>query len=192
MPYPTRPPEAQAAVETARAFLAEHLGVAVEQAGMVSVEPVEWPDTSLGCPEPGKMYAQVLTPGYRVVLQVRNRRYELHTDRSGKRVVLCPGPAPGEQIPLRRARSKEEIVALAREHLAQRLDVPLDAVEVVSVEEEWWDDETLGGPRPPGNYPDRAYPGPIPGYRIILAAEGVQYEYRSGRVWLIFCGMVST
>lgn len=189
-PYPTRPPQAQAAVEAARAFLAEYLGIGVEQVGLVYVEPAEWPDTSLGCPEPGRVYAQVITPGYCVVLQVRNQQYELHTDRSGKQVVLCPGPVPRERVPLRRARSQEEIVTLARQHLAERLDVPLEAVEVVTVEEEWWDDDTLGCPRPPGNYPDRAYPGPIPGYRIVLAVEGVQYEYRSGRRWLLFCGIV--
>ncbi len=187
-PYPTRPPEAQAAVEAARAFLAGHLGIGVEQVRLVYVEPAEWPDAGLGCPEPGKVYAQVLTPGYRVVLQVQDQQYELHTDRSGKRVVLCPGPVPGERIPLRRARSQEEIVALARQHLADRLGVVLEAVGVVSVEEATWDDETMGCPQPPGKTPDRAYPGPIPGYRIVLAAEGVQYEYHSGGVWLLFCG----
>lgn len=186
---PTRSPQAQAAVEAAREYLAEHLEVDRGQVGLVYAEPGEWPDTSLGCPEPGKIYAQVLTPGYRVVLQVGNRQYELHTERYGKQVVFCRGPVPGERIPLNRARSKEEVIALARAHLADRLGVPLEVVKVVSVEEEGWEDDALGCPQPPGNLPDRAYPGPIPGYRIVLTAEGVQYEYHSGRVWLIFCGI---
>ncbi|MFW6135919.1 MAG: hypothetical protein ACOC7N_03765 [Chloroflexota bacterium] len=188
---PTRPPQAQDAVEAARAFLANHLKVPVVQIQLLYVEPQTWPDTSLGCPKPGKDYAQVVTSGYRVVLQVGTRQYEVHTDRSAKHVVLCPGPVPGERVPLARAITQEAIVAAARQHLAERLGVPLEEVEVVSVEEAMWEDETLGCPRPPGNYPDRAYPGPSPGYRIVLAAGGVDYEYHSGRLWLIFCGEVS-
>ena len=186
-PRPTRPPKAQTAVEAARAFLARYLNVPMEEIEVVYVERVEWPDTALGCPKPGEVYAQVITPGYRVVLRVRHRQYELHTDESGKRVVLCPSPVYCERIPLRRVRRIEEIVALARQDLAKRLGVSLEAVEVVKVEKVWWEDDTLGCPRPPGNYPDRAYPGPIPGYRILLAVEGVQYEYRSGTLWLAFC-----
>ena len=187
-PRLTRPPKAQAAVEAARAFLARYLNAPMEEIEVIYVEPVEWPDTALGCPGPGRSYAQVITPGYRVVLRVRHRQYELHTDESGKRVVLCPSPVGCECIPLRRARCTEEIVALARQDLAKRLGVPLEAVEVVKVEKAWWEGDTLGCPRPRGKYPDRAYPGPIPGYRILLAVKGVQYEYRSGALWLAFCG----
>ena len=95
-----------------------------------------------------------------------------------------------ERLPLGRARSQEEIVALARQWLAERLGVPLEKVEVVSVEEELWDEPPNCLPSPPAKVPDRAYPGPLPGYRIILAAEGAQYEYHSGRLWLLFCGML--
>lgn len=185
--YPPLSPDQRKAVDEARELLAGQLGIAVEQVELLYSEPVEWPDTSLGCPEAGRVYAPVLTPGYRVILRVRNQQYELHTSQSGKHAVLCPGPVPGERIPLRRARTQEEILSLAREHLAEKLGAPLEAVAVVSVEEALWDDDTLGCPRPPGKYPDRAYPGPIPGYRILLAVEGVQYEYHSDRLWLIFC-----
>ncbi len=174
-------------MEEARTILAERLGVPTQQVELVYVEAAEWPDASLGCPEPGKMYAQVVTPGYRVVLEVRNRWYELHTDLSARQVVTCQGPVVGERVSLRRARAQEEVVAVARQHLAERLDVPLETIQVMRVEETGWGDEALGCPRPPGNYPDRAYPGPTTGYRIVLAVEGVQYEYHSGMAWLIFC-----
>ena len=95
---------------------------------------------------------------------------------------------PNDRIPLGRARSLDEIAALACQDLAGRLRIPLEAVQVVNVESAAWDGETLDVPRPPGHSPDRAYPGPTPGYRIVLAAKGVHYEYRSGRAWLIFCG----
>lgn len=83
------PNETQGSVDLARRDLADKLGVSMDLIRVVSVEPKEWPDTSLGCPEPGKFYAQVLTPGFRVVLAVGERTYEYHTDR-GETVVFCP------------------------------------------------------------------------------------------------------
>jgi hypothetical protein len=50
-------------------------------------EAVTWPDTALGCPEPGKMYAQVLTPGFKFVLKIRGKLYEYHTGNTA--VKLC-------------------------------------------------------------------------------------------------------
>lgn len=82
------PPEASRPVEASRQDLARRLGVAIGDVSVVRVEAVEWSDSSLGCPEPGKMYAQVVTPGYKIVLKVRDRIYEYHTDR-GENVVLC-------------------------------------------------------------------------------------------------------
>lgn len=64
-----------------------------EEIKIVLVEQVTWPDTSLGCPEPGKFYAQVLVPGYRIVVEVRGRKFEVHTDLSG-RVVICTSCFP--------------------------------------------------------------------------------------------------
>ncbi|MCD6291080.1 MAG: hypothetical protein J7M34_11300 [Anaerolineae bacterium] len=74
-------------VAQAVADLAERLHVAEDEITVRSVEAVEWSDTSLGCPQPGMMYAQVITPGYRIVLEAGGQRYEYHTDRS--RVLLC-------------------------------------------------------------------------------------------------------
>jgi hypothetical protein len=74
-------------VAQAIANLAARLGVDREEITVVSVEYVEWPDTSLGCPEPGQMYLQVITPGYRIILEVRGRTYEYHSDR--RQVILC-------------------------------------------------------------------------------------------------------
>lgn len=82
------PPEAARAVEASRKDLAKRLDVPVEEVSVLQVEPVEWSDSSLGCPEPGKMYAQVITPGYRVMLKAKSRTYEYHTDQ-GDNVILC-------------------------------------------------------------------------------------------------------
>jgi hypothetical protein len=77
-----------AAVELAVADLAGQLGIAAEAITVRSVEAVEWSDASLGCPEPGMMYAQVITPGYRIVLEANGQSYEYHSGRSST-IVRC-------------------------------------------------------------------------------------------------------
>jgi len=58
--------------------LAQELGVSPDEIAVVAVEAVEWRDASLGCPQPDTMYAQVITPGYRIVLQAGDETYEVH------------------------------------------------------------------------------------------------------------------
>ena len=55
---------------------------------VVELEAVDWPDSSLGCPVDGEFYAQVITPGFRIVVEVGGQRTELHTDLEGN-VVGC-------------------------------------------------------------------------------------------------------
>ena len=61
--------EADAAAERARSSLAERLQVDAGTIEVLEVEPAEWPDAALGCPVPGRVYAQVITSGYRVTLR---------------------------------------------------------------------------------------------------------------------------
>lgn len=80
--------EAQPLVDLAKAGLSERLGVDVDEITVRSVKAVEFSDTSLGVPEPGKMYAQVITPGYVIMLSVDDTVYEYHG--SGDHIVLVP------------------------------------------------------------------------------------------------------
>lgn len=75
-------------VVAAIADAAVQLGVGEADVTVVSVEPVVWPDASLGCPEPGGFYAQVETRGYWVVLGAGGDEVTYHTDETGV-VVLC-------------------------------------------------------------------------------------------------------
>jgi hypothetical protein len=45
---------------------ARRSGVAAERLRVLSVEAVTWSDGALGCPQPGRLYPQVLVPGHRV------------------------------------------------------------------------------------------------------------------------------
>jgi hypothetical protein len=75
-------------VEKARADLSEHLGISTEQISVVEARAVEWPDASLGCPQPEMMYATVITPGFWILLGVDGVTYPYHTDAE-EQVILC-------------------------------------------------------------------------------------------------------
>jgi hypothetical protein len=52
------------------------------------VKAVNWSNTSLGCPEPGMVYARVITRSYRIPLSYGGKIYEYHSDQ-GDRVIYC-------------------------------------------------------------------------------------------------------
>jgi hypothetical protein len=83
---------AQPLVDRARQDLAQQLSLKAEDITPVGVEEVEWRNSSLGCPRPGMNYLQVITPGYRIMLEAQGKRYEYHTDQSS-RVVRCENPS---------------------------------------------------------------------------------------------------
>ena len=87
------------AVQRAREVLAGELRCDVDDVQVVSVEAVEWSDSSLGCPQPGMMYLQVITPGYRVILEHDAQQYTVHTDQ-GHRAVRCDQPGPSFGAPV--------------------------------------------------------------------------------------------
>lgn len=75
------------AKEKALADLARRLNVDPKAIQVVEAKEVTWEDTSLGCPEEGKKYAQILTPGFLVVLQADGQTYEYHG--SSRTIFLC-------------------------------------------------------------------------------------------------------
>jgi hypothetical protein len=88
LPAPSRPADADASVRAAINDLAARLKIAPENVQVVSVETMDWPDTSLGCPQPSMFYAQVITLGYRIVLSAEGNQVQYHADKKG-RVVTC-------------------------------------------------------------------------------------------------------
>jgi hypothetical protein len=79
--------------------LARRALVKPETITLVSATEQQWPDGSLGCPQPGQMYTQMIVPGYRVVLQAAGEKYAYHSDQRGKFVVCANGLAlpPAQQ-----------------------------------------------------------------------------------------------
>ncbi len=77
-------------VQVAMTKLADFLRIPPGQVTVIRFEEHEWPDSSLGCPQPGGAYLMVITPGYRVFLAAEGREYEYHTDQK-QNVVRCSG-----------------------------------------------------------------------------------------------------
>ncbi len=73
-------PEYSPVVDMAKSDLAKRLNIPEEQVHFVKQEKKDWPDTSLGFPEEGKMYSQVVTPGFVIILEAGGRQYEYHSD----------------------------------------------------------------------------------------------------------------
>ncbi len=110
--------------------------------------------------------------------------------RAAPPAVRTPMPLPRatragcQRIALAPALTRDEVVESARSHLADWLGVPPDEVELVRVEE-----PTQPAPlkEPDRAYPDEPGPTSLAGYRLILAAQGRQYEYEVRATWLVFC-----
>ncbi|MSQ35216.1 MAG: hypothetical protein EXR57_05310 [Dehalococcoidia bacterium] len=71
------------------AILASEMGVPVAEFKLLSYALVDWPDASLGCPVPGTSYAQVITPGWKILVGRRAEVYEFHTDWHGRLFINC-------------------------------------------------------------------------------------------------------
>jgi hypothetical protein len=90
-PFETVPPTAppvtgevpEAIMAQARADLAKLTGLDPSTFTTVRDEQVVWSDGSLGCPVPGVMYIQVVTPGYWIQLGAGGRTYDYRSTLAG-------------------------------------------------------------------------------------------------------------
>lgn len=78
-------------IENAKADLAQRLSISTTQINLVEAAEVEWSDSSLGCPQPGMDYLQVITPGYLILLETDGQSYEYHSNRD-MYFVYCDNP----------------------------------------------------------------------------------------------------
>lgn len=131
-----------------------------------------WPDTSLGCPEPGMVYAQVLTDGWLVVFETPDgKNIQVHTERGFENYVICTKEFNTE--------TEEEIgdsdallvQYTAKQYLAETLEVPITRIDLISVEGKLWSNSCLGCAKPEEN----CLMVITPGYKVQLAVDGHGY-----------------
>jgi hypothetical protein len=77
-------------VEAALNAASTQLGVPADNLIVVMTAQRDWADASLGCPEPGRTYAQVITPGYAVWVDTDDlvMEVQVNTD-TGSRTAIC-------------------------------------------------------------------------------------------------------
>jgi hypothetical protein len=90
-------------------------------------------------------------------------------------IALGQAPAAGREL------TRTETESRARRDLTVRLGIPTREVHVVASDSRTWPDQRLGCVARRGF----EEPVPVPGYRIVLDAEGKRYTYHtdlSGRI----------
>lgn len=168
---------------TAPAAVVERARDALRAAGLpadsklLTSEQTQWNDSSLGCPQPGAMYAQVITSGYVLRFAGREATHEVHV--AGDAAILC-SPQLGAGVPKRstaanRARDLDAVVETARADLAAKLNLKIEEVSLRNFEPTTWPDSRLGC----GELLADAAPGPVRGFKLKFATSSQYYTYHT-------------
>lgn len=91
-------PGLQRLVDLAKQDLGARLGLEQAEIEIVQAEYVTWRDSSVGCPQPGYQYTQVLTNGSLIRLGANKQVYHYHSGRN-RPPTLCENPSATEPLP---------------------------------------------------------------------------------------------
>jgi hypothetical protein len=169
----------RAPADLAREVASKALGIPEAGFQVKSVEPMEWPDSSLGCGQGRGNYLPVVTRGHRVVLEANGRTHTVHV--AGTYGVLCDR-AVRLAGPLR-AVARPRVADLARQDLATRLAIPPETIATRSIRPKVWPDASLGCPKMGMMYAQVE----TPGYEIELEAKGKTYRYNADQQRVVHC-----
>lgn len=159
---PIQPP---AGALQAQRQLAEQLGIDVSAVQIAQIDQVEWPNACLGLEREGMNCAQVITPGFRVILEAGGQQYEYRTNLDGSQVRAAGVEQAGQDTDLE----------ILRRVMARRLGVAPSEVQVGQPEAVEWSDACLGYQHPA----ELCAAAVTPGFRVIVSAGGNQYEVRT-------------
>jgi len=93
-----RPAGVQALLPALIDDAARRTGVAASAVRIASVATVTWRDAALGCPRADMAYAQVLVPGWRVLVTAGAQTLNYHASRRGQ-WLWCPADRVQEPLP---------------------------------------------------------------------------------------------
>jgi hypothetical protein len=140
-----------------RRAVANRLGIDPQDLLVQDFEQVEWSNACLGLAGPDEMCAEVITPGYRLIVMAGERQYQVHTDLSGANLRV----AGAEELP-------------GLEALASSLGVDLGQLEIQIFEPYTWPDACLGLPE----VDELCAQVETPGFGGVLYVDGEQFEFR--------------
>ena len=163
--------------------LAQHLAIDESEVEVQRRVPMEWSDTSLGCPQKGQSYAQVITPGFRVFLWAGDTSYAVHTGDG--RAVVCKPTARTAASELTRRQGLVQQIAKAREDLAKRLGMIVTDIELAPVRRELWPGGQL--PCETAIADEAGSQAVLEGAVIELIAGEMRYIYQTDFKRLVLC-----
>lgn len=91
-------PGLQRLVDLAKQDLAARIGLEQAEIKIVQAEYVTWRDSSVGCPQPGYQYTQVLTNGSDIRLSANKHVYHYHSG-GNRPPTFCENPSATEPLP---------------------------------------------------------------------------------------------
>lgn len=167
-------------VDLAVSALQQQTGQSREEISLGGIRPVEWTDSSLGCPQPGMSYLQVITPGYLVILEVDGKEHSVHV--GGQRAVVCDravhsGPSRS------RVGDIQRLEALAKDDLSGKINVPVAHIRRKFLKPATWPDTRLGCESRGDDYET----GQTNGFVLGLDAEGRLYTYHTDMDRIFAC-----
>lgn len=71
-------------------FAAKELKVDPQTIEVIEIKEAEWPDVCFGLPKSGEFCAQVITPGYSILIRVAGVEYRYRTDKEGIVIIQEP------------------------------------------------------------------------------------------------------
>jgi len=91
-----------------------------------------------------------------------------------------PEPTPDEAAPVNQSAPDTATAESMRDHalrdLSRRLNLPASDIQVLALEAVTWSDGALGCPQPGFAYTQAL----VPGFRVVLAVDDVEYHYHGG------------
>lgn len=167
------------------AALAKDLGIAADKIQVDTVRTVNWPDSSIGCPQPGRAYMQVITPGHKVSLRADGRIYVVHEAKG--RAFVCEKTKPYAGVDPKGELVFGSMMLEARRDLAARLGVPESEIRMTAAQEQTWEDAGLGCPEPGKTYP----PGKVTGWVLMFEHAKRPFTYHTDLHRTIPCPAIS-
>lgn len=172
-------------VQNAVDRLARRLEVSPDSVTVVSAQEVRWLTSALGVDRLEENARKIITPGYRVILEVEGQKYEYHTDMDRRAIFASAIPSGPALI---QSAGGDAMTDRLRADLAGRLRIPAEDIQVVSVTPTTFPDSSLGLPRPGEMYAMMI----TPGHTAVLATQRFRYLYTYARQSFRYGGPVDS
>jgi hypothetical protein len=172
----------EAATILARVQFAALQGMSADGVYATDVTEVQWSNGALGCPEPGKVYPQVMTPGFRIVVSTGTAEMVFHSDKGASGRLPVVVPCPNEAVagsPELGAPALEKAEVDLRTRLPAGADVAVADSFLAPVTELACDSAT---PAPPSGAPKKVI------LEFHLTSGETTHVYRAWGDDILYCG----